>query len=68
MSIEENNYEKAFHELEDRINEASKKLKEAIAQKSSPEEIEKKAQEMMILLGECNYLIREMKFTHKKLK
>jgi hypothetical protein len=62
------NYKAQFEMMETKINKACKKLNSHIKQKAPFEKIEKDNNELLMLLGECNYIVREFHNYQKKIK
>jgi len=50
---------KAFKQLEKRANQAWTKLRADIKRKASPQVILRDRNQLLLLLGECNYMTRE---------
>jgi hypothetical protein len=52
-------WEPKFKEMKNKIDKALKKLKSDIEKKQPIEMIEQDNNELLLLLGQCNYLVRE---------
>lgn len=63
-----NPYTKKYHEMEKKLQQTYQKLDKDF-QKNAPISIlTKDTQELMMLLGECNYIARECHLFEKKIK
>ncbi|NGX56346.1 MAG: hypothetical protein K1060chlam5_00584 [Candidatus Anoxychlamydiales bacterium] len=62
------NYKKQFEDIEKKINKACKKLNSHIKKNEPYEKIEADNNEILMLLGECNYMVREFHNYQKKIK
>ena len=54
---------KAYHSLQKKVNQAWNHLKTTVRRKARPSQIIKSRNELLLLLGECNYLAKEYKKT-----
>ena len=54
-----NNQWRMYKALEKQIEEAWTKLRNDVRQKASPQTIAKDKNHLLLLLGECNYMVRE---------
>jgi len=52
-------YVKMWHKMEKRLDKAFKKLKNDVAKSKNIKVIQKDKNDLLLLLGECNYLSRE---------
>ncbi|MFA6119263.1 MAG: hypothetical protein WC688_05050 [Parachlamydiales bacterium] len=52
-------WEPKLNQMKDKLEKTLKKLKDDLEKKVSFEIIEKDNNELLLLLGECNYLVRE---------
>lgn len=60
---------KAYVELQKRVDKAWEKLQADVRRKASPSVLIRNKNELLLLLGECNYMAREcMGFTSKNSK
>ncbi|MBN1914705.1 MAG: hypothetical protein JW769_02315, partial [Parachlamydiales bacterium] len=63
-----NPYHKKYQEMNDKLHQMYQKLDKDFQKKAPIATLTKDTQELMLLLGECNYIARECFLFEKKIK